>query len=206
MSISSISPSCARRTRARRHADQRTVADRLPGRRSVRPQDQGFRSHHLRPLFHAGGAAAGLSRQYRALCARRRRAVLAVGPEFETPEGLFNTPLGEISPARPTGEDVLSAFKPEISADGAKHPVTRALPGARGKPAGLGRLVPRHRRQAHGGRQRDAGGAVDAAAGAVARRQGPRRAAAAATRSGCGRAATTAAARISTCCAASRIG
>ena len=34
-----------------RHADQRTVADRLSGRRSVRPQDQGFRPDHLRPLF-----------------------------------------------------------------------------------------------------------------------------------------------------------
>ena len=56
--------------------------------------------------------------------------LLAAGPEFETPEGLFYTPLGEISPARPTGEDVERAFRPEISADGAKHPVARDLPGA----------------------------------------------------------------------------
>jgi len=58
--------------------------------------------------------------------------MLAVGPEFETPEGLFNTPIGEISPARPTGEDFLAAFKPQISPDGAKHPVTRGLPGSEG--------------------------------------------------------------------------
>ena len=60
--------------------------------------------------------------------------LLAVGPEFETPEGLFNTPLGEISPARPTGDNDVRAFRPEISADGAKHPVTRALPGSEATP------------------------------------------------------------------------
>ena len=64
--------------------------------------------------------------------------LLAVGPEFETPEGLFNTPLGEISPARPTGDDVLRSFKPEISPDGAKHPVTRALAGSQSSPPAWG--------------------------------------------------------------------
>ena len=102
--------------------------------------------------------------------------MLAVGPEFETPEGLFNTPIGEISPARPTGEDFLAAFRPEISADGAEASGHARASRLRGEPAGLGRLVPRHRRQTHVRRQRDAGGPIDAAAGAVARRQGPRRA------------------------------
>ena len=64
--------------------------------------------------------------------------LLAVGPEFETPEGLFNTPLGEISPAQPTGEDVIHAFRPEISADGRKHPVARALPGSDTNPPSWG--------------------------------------------------------------------
>ncbi len=64
--------------------------------------------------------------------------LLAVGPEFETPEGLYNTPLGEISPARPTGEDVVRAFRPEISADGAKHPVARDLPGSDVSPPAWG--------------------------------------------------------------------
>ena len=45
----------------------------FPDRRSVRPQDQRFRPDHLRPLFEPERAAAGLFRQYRALCARRRR-------------------------------------------------------------------------------------------------------------------------------------
>src|SRR6185437_15282298 len=60
--------------------------------------------------------------------------LLAVGPEFETPEGLYNTPLGAISPARPTGQDIVRAFRPEVSPDGAKHPVARDLPGAEAKP------------------------------------------------------------------------
>ena len=62
--------------------------------------------------------------------------LLAVGPEFETPEGLFNTPLGEISPARPTGEDVVRAFRPEISRR------RRQAPG-RARPAGLARRARR---------------------------------------------------------------
>ena len=64
--------------------------------------------------------------------------LLAVGPEFETPEGLFNTPLGEISPAQPTGEDILRPFRPEISPDGAKHPVARGLPGSQANPPNWG--------------------------------------------------------------------
>ena len=64
--------------------------------------------------------------------------LLAVGPEFETPEGLYNTPLGAISPARPTGEDIVRAFRPAISADGAKHPVARDLPGGDSSPPAWG--------------------------------------------------------------------
>jgi hypothetical protein len=60
--------------------------------------------------------------------------LLAAGPEFETPEGMYNTPLGAISPAQPTGEDVVRAFRPEISPDGRKHPVARDLPGGDTEP------------------------------------------------------------------------
>jgi hypothetical protein len=65
--------------------------------------------------------------------------MLAVGPEFETPEGLYNTPLGAISPARPSGDDVIRPFTPQISTDGAKHPVTRDLPGSQSSPPAWGR-------------------------------------------------------------------
>ncbi len=65
--------------------------------------------------------------------------LMAEGPAFGTPEGLYDTPLGEISPARPTGEEFDEAFRAEISPDGAKHPVTRGLPGGEASPPAWGR-------------------------------------------------------------------
>ncbi|HKH80527.1 MAG TPA: hypothetical protein VKA03_02755 [Methylovirgula sp.] len=56
--------------------------------------------------------------------------LIAVGPDFAQPEGLYYTPLGMLSPARPDGTLTEQAFRPEITADGAKHPVTRGLPGS----------------------------------------------------------------------------
>jgi hypothetical protein len=64
--------------------------------------------------------------------------LIAAGPEFGTPEGLFYTPMGDISPARPTGEDLEAPFKAEISPDGAKHPVTRGLAGSDTSPPAWG--------------------------------------------------------------------
>ncbi len=65
--------------------------------------------------------------------------LMAEGPAFGTPEGLYATPLGEISPARPTGEEFDEAFRAEISPDGAKHPVTRGLAGGEASPPAWGR-------------------------------------------------------------------
>ena len=67
--------------------------------------------------------------------------LLAEGPAFGTPEGLYDTPLGEISPARPTGEEFDTAFRAEISPEGAKHPVTRGLPGGEASPPAWGRWL-----------------------------------------------------------------
>ena len=68
--------------------------------------------------------------------------LMAEGPAYGTPEGLFDTPLGEISPARPTGEEFDQAFRAEISPDGAKHPVTARPRWRRRLAPGLGALVP----------------------------------------------------------------
>ena len=65
--------------------------------------------------------------------------LMAEGPAFGTPEGLFDTPLGDISPARPTGEEFDQPFRAEISPDGAKHPVTRGLAGGDASPPAWGR-------------------------------------------------------------------
>jgi hypothetical protein len=56
--------------------------------------------------------------------------LMAEGPEFSTPEGLFYSPLGDITPAEPTGADTEEAFRARVSPDGERHPVTRGLAGA----------------------------------------------------------------------------
>jgi hypothetical protein len=60
--------------------------------------------------------------------------LLAAGPDFARPEGLYYSPLGRIAPARPDGSVTERAFLAKISPDGTKHPVTRGLPGAEHDP------------------------------------------------------------------------
>jgi len=60
--------------------------------------------------------------------------MLAAGPDFARPEGLYYSPLGRIAPARPDGNLTEHAFRAAITEDGAKHPVTRGLPGAEQNP------------------------------------------------------------------------
>ena len=60
--------------------------------------------------------------------------MMAVGPDYATSEGLFYSPLGAIAPARPTGQLIESAFRATITKSGAKHPVTRGLPGSQSNP------------------------------------------------------------------------
>ncbi len=59
----------------------------------------------------------------------------ATDPSFGTPMSLFRTPLGEILPTEPTGNVDEEGFKPELSAEGWRHPVTADLPEA-GQPGG----------------------------------------------------------------------
>ena len=54
----------------------------------------------------------------------------ATGPSFGTPMSLYRTPLGEILPTEPTGNVEEEGFKPELTAQGWRHPVTADLPGA----------------------------------------------------------------------------
>jgi hypothetical protein len=55
--------------------------------------------------------------------------LMAEGPEFSTPDGLYYSPLGGISPAEPSGDDVEAPYRARISDDGQRHPVTRGLNG-----------------------------------------------------------------------------
>ena len=60
--------------------------------------------------------------------------LMAAGPDFARGEGLFYSPLGKISPAKPDGKLIEQTFRASITADGLRHPVTRDLPGASASP------------------------------------------------------------------------
>ncbi len=54
------------------------------------------------------------------------------GPAFASPLSLASTPLGAILPGRPTGMIYEHGFRPRLTAEGLRHPVTAGLPGAGG--------------------------------------------------------------------------
>lgn len=56
--------------------------------------------------------------------------LVSAGPEFATVESLWQTPLGEIMPARPTGQVLSQPFLPRPTELGLRHPVTAGLEGA----------------------------------------------------------------------------
>ena len=55
--------------------------------------------------------------------------LMAEGPEFSSPDGLYYSPLGDISPAEPSGNDVEAPYRARVSEEGQRHPVTRGLRG-----------------------------------------------------------------------------
>src|SRR5476649_119089 len=55
--------------------------------------------------------------------------LISSGSEFAGPESIYRTPLSRVLPAQPTGEVVAQGFKPQVTAIGLAHPVTRDLPG-----------------------------------------------------------------------------
>ena len=55
--------------------------------------------------------------------------LLDVGPEFAGISSLYQTPLGRVIPAAPTGRVLEQAFRAEVSDVGMRHPVTSSLPG-----------------------------------------------------------------------------
>ena len=65
--------------------------------------------------------------------------LVASGPDYASPFGLYDTPLGSVLPARPTGAVTEQAFKPEITQIGRRHPVTHQLPGSETTPPSWGR-------------------------------------------------------------------
>lgn len=56
--------------------------------------------------------------------------LVAAGPAFASGESLYRTPLAIVFPAQPTGQIKSGGFQPQLTAIGARHPVTETLPGA----------------------------------------------------------------------------
>jgi len=60
--------------------------------------------------------------------------LIAAGPDYATPASLYRTPLGSVLPAEPSGDVVEEPYRPGLTDLGAKHPVTRDLPGSASEP------------------------------------------------------------------------
>ncbi|WP_026380933.1 membrane protein [Afifella pfennigii] len=60
--------------------------------------------------------------------------LIAAGPDYASPASLYRTPLGTVLPAEPSGEVREEPYRPAVTELGAKHPVTRDLPGAQSQP------------------------------------------------------------------------
>jgi hypothetical protein len=83
-----------------------------------------FDRYHRRNVLTAGyyQSLADYVRQGGAL-------LVAVGPEFAEPGGLYGTVLSGVLPAEPTGAVLAQPFRPQVTAVGRRHPVTAGLPG-----------------------------------------------------------------------------
>jgi hypothetical protein len=55
--------------------------------------------------------------------------LVADGPTFAGPLSIHNSPLGDILPARPTGDIIEEAYRPLKTELGKRHPITAQLPG-----------------------------------------------------------------------------
>ncbi|MGB8529319.1 MAG: hypothetical protein WCD75_21255 [Rhodoplanes sp.] len=60
--------------------------------------------------------------------------LIAAGPDYASPTSLWRTPLEPLLPAEPSGQITEVAYRPELSALGRRHPVTRGLEGANETP------------------------------------------------------------------------
>ena len=63
----------------------------------------------------------------------------AAGPAFATPLSLYRTPLATILPGTPTGAVTTAGYRPRITEQGRRHPVTRDLPGGEAETPNWGR-------------------------------------------------------------------
>jgi hypothetical protein len=87
-----------------------------------------YRRHGVLPIGYLNNVASYVE---------RGGALLdAAGPSFATGLSLYRTPLAAVLPAQPTGSVFEEGFKPRLTSDGLRHPVTAGLKGANASPDG----------------------------------------------------------------------
>jgi len=59
--------------------------------------------------------------------------LVSAGPEMAGVESLYLSPLGRILPARPNGQVLEEPYRPRLTEEGRRHPVTAGLPGGEGE-------------------------------------------------------------------------
>ncbi len=67
--------------------------------------------------------------------------LVSAGPEFAGRGGLASTPISAIMPARPEGANIERPYRPALTDQGKRHPVTRALPGSETSPPDWGEWI-----------------------------------------------------------------
>ncbi len=68
--------------------------------------------------------------------------LIAAGDDYAGSLSLYRTPLAPVVPAQPTGRVIETPFKASLTVDGAKHPVTRGLPGSGAADPGAAGSIP----------------------------------------------------------------
>ena len=68
--------------------------------------------------------------------------LVAPGPEFAEPGGLAQSPLADILPALPAAPALNGPYRPALTADGHRHPVTRAIAAEEGGWGQWVRIIP----------------------------------------------------------------
>jgi hypothetical protein len=56
--------------------------------------------------------------------------LISSGPDLTALDGLYSSPLAEVMTASPTGDITEKAFRPNVTATGLRHPVSKNLPGS----------------------------------------------------------------------------
>lgn len=59
--------------------------------------------------------------------------LISAGPDFASADSLYRSPMSRVIPVVPTGRVIEEGYKPRVSRDGLRHPITQDLGGSEGE-------------------------------------------------------------------------